>query len=156
MAPTEVDTVYRHTHVHGVVHDENAHAMGGVAGHAGLFSTAADLSRFARMMVNRGATPERRLLGQETVETFTRGQSGSDRALGWQKPTARNIGAPFSASAFGHTGFTGTSLWMDPERDLYVVLLTNRVNPTRAQGGVSDLRRTVHALAVRAAAAGAL
>lgn len=151
IAPTEVDTVYRHTHVHGVVHDENAHAIGGVAGHAGLFSTAEDLSRFAGMMLAGGQGPQVRVLRPGTVSEFTTGIPGSDRALGWQKPTTRNIGAPFTESAFGHTGFTGTSLWMDPELDLYVVILTNRVNPTRAQGGISELRRAVHALAVRAA-----
>ena len=161
IAPTEVDTVYRFTHVHGQVHDENAWAMGGVAGHAGLFSTAPDLARFAHMMLRAGWVGETRVLRPATVAGFTGRQEGTDRALGWDArdhgdaeergdPGPAGIDAPFSASAFGHTGFTGTSLWIDPARDLYVILLTNRVNPTRAQGGITDLRRAVHAWAVRA------
>lgn len=150
IAPTEVDTVYRHVHVRGVVHDENAHAMGGVAGHAGLFSTASDLSRFAGMLLDGGRLGEVRVLRPGTLAGFTGRRPAAERALGWDLRSPSGVGAPLSDVAFGHTGFTGTSLWVDPEHDLYVVLLTNRVNPTRAQGGIGELRRTVHALAARA------
>lgn len=180
IAPTEVDTVFRHVHVHGQVHDENAWAMGGVAGHAGLFSTAHDLARFAHMLLrageagpNRGEDAEgpewRRVLSPGVVARFTTRQPGTQRGLGWDvrevlQPDSAGpdraipdsaydgIDAPFTVSAFGHTGFTGTSLWVDPDRDLYVILLTNRVDPTRAQGGITELRRAVHEWAVRAVA----
>jgi beta-glucosidase-like glycosyl hydrolase/CubicO group peptidase (beta-lactamase class C family) len=170
IAPTEVDTLWRGgLHVRGVVHDENADAYGGVSGHAGLFSSARDLAAFAQFMLDRGvagACPPategapclaehqggRRLIRRETVESFTRRQSsGSSRALGWDTPGDRSsAGDFFTASAFGHTGFTGTSIWIDPELDLFVVLLTNRVSPTRENGRHVPLRRAVHELAARA------
>lgn len=149
-APTEVDTVLRRVHVHGVVHDENAYAMGGVAGHAGLFSSARDLAVFAQMMLNGGRGPGRpetgRILKPETIAEFTvRYDSASSRALGWDTPSpASSAGDYLTARAFGHTGFTGTSLWIDPELDLFVVLLTNRVNPTRENQKHTALRRAVH------------
>ena len=144
IAPTEVDLVYRNVHVHGVVHDENAHAMGGVAGHAGLFSSVRDLARFARSMLVEAVPAE-----PSTIQRFTTRQPDSERALGWDAAAGTTIAEPFSSSAYGHTGFTGTSLWIDPERDLYVVLLTNRVNPTRDGTGIGALRAAVHRLAVR-------
>ncbi len=146
IAPTEIDTVFRHTHVHGMVHDENAYAMGGVAPHAGLFSSARDLAIFSQMMLNGGFYGEVRLLEPATVRHFTRRQSAaSSRALGWDTPSARSsAGDYFSAASFGHTGFTGTSLWIDPTQDLFVVLLTNRVNPTRDNSAHVALRRAVH------------
>ncbi|MGK7310685.1 MAG: glycoside hydrolase family 3 N-terminal domain-containing protein [Candidatus Longimicrobiales bacterium M2_2A_002] len=157
IAPTELDTVFRRTHVHGQAHDENAWAMGGIAGHAGLFSTAPDLARFAHMLLRAGQAGETRVLSPDVVAGFTTREPGTGRALGWdahdpgdRDEDARAIEAPFSDAAFGHTGFTGTSLWIDPARDLYVILLTNRVNPTRAQGGIGALRRAVHEWAVRA------
>jgi beta-N-acetylhexosaminidase len=151
IAPTEVDTVLRHTHVHGVVHDENAYAMGGVAGHAGLFSTASDLARFAHQLLRSIEDPAGPLLvSPGTVTRFTRRAHGATRALGWDAaPGSGGIGRALSATAFGHTGFTGTSLWIDPERDVFVVLLTNRVNPTRDGTGIAELRRTVHELVAR-------
>lgn len=152
IAPTEVDTVFRHTHVRGVVHDENAYAMGGVAGHAGLFSSARDLSRFAAMLLGGGRLGEVRLLRPETVARFTTRGAGADRALGWDVRTPEGIGAAFGESSYGHTGFTGASVWVDPERSLFVVLLTNRVNPTRDGGGIGALRRTVHEIVARARA----
>ena len=146
IAATEVDTVYRHTKVHGVVHDENAYAMGGVAGHAGLFSSARDLAAFAGMMLAGGSAGVDRLLSEETVELFTRRYDDSaSRALGWDTPSDdSSAGDYFSAGAFGHTGFTGTSIWIDPELDIYVVLLTNRVNPTRANRKHVAVRRAIH------------
>jgi beta-N-acetylhexosaminidase len=148
IAPTEIDTAFRNVHVHGVVHDENAYIMGGVAGHAGLFSTASDLARFARHLLR--AMDEEGALGVTTpvVREFTTRDPATGRAVGWDAaPGSGRIAEALSARAFGHTGFTGTSLWIDPERDLYVVLLTNRVNPTREGAGIQDLRRRIHALA---------
>lgn len=154
IAPTELDRVYRMTHVHGVVHDENAYAIGGVAGHAGLFSSARDLARFAQLLLDGGAirddaqktdAPPRRLLRPETVRAFTTPAAPYDRALGWDTPTNNSsAGKHFSPSSFGHTGFTGTSIWIDPDRDLFVVFLTNRVNPTRANQRHVALRRALH------------
>lgn len=146
IAPTEVDTVFRGQHVHGVVHDENAYAMGGVAGHAGLFSSARDLAVFAQMLLNGGSVDGVRLLDSATIDRFTRRQKpGSSRALGWDTPSEHSsAGDYFSASSFGHTGFTGTSIWIDPERDVFVVLLTNRVNPTRENQRHVEFRRDVH------------
>lgn len=148
IAPTEVDTVFRHTHVHGVVHDENAYAMGGVAGHAGLFSTAPDLARFAEQLLRSLDGGGSRPAGQATAARFTTRQPDVARALGWDAaPGSGGIARALSPRAFGHTGFTGTSLWLDPDLDLYVVLLTNRVNPTRDGTGIAELRRTIHSLA---------
>jgi CubicO group peptidase (beta-lactamase class C family) len=154
IAPTEIDTIYRGYHVHGEVHDENAHAYGGVAGHAGLFSTATDLSRFARMMLRGGVTDgEERVIEAATVERFTtRQMEASSRGLGWDTPSGANSSAGrwMTASAFGHTGYTGTSIWVDPELDLFVIVLTNRVNPTRANTRHTSMRREVANLAVQA------
>ncbi|HEY0673623.1 MAG TPA: serine hydrolase [Longimicrobiales bacterium] len=145
IAPTEIDTLFRRQHMHGRVHDENAFAIGGVAGHAGLFSSARDLARFAQMMLNGGQLDGRRFLRPETISLFTRRPNeNSSRALGWDTP-ARNSSAGdfFTAAAFGHTGFTGTSMWMDPQTQLFVVLLTNRVNPTRENQKHIPLRRAL-------------
>jgi CubicO group peptidase (beta-lactamase class C family) len=169
IAATEVDTVWRGTLVWGRVHDENADAMGGVAGHAGLFSTALDVSVFARMMLNGGEAPACtpgavvgepcpvaraeavRLLDPSLVRTFTtRYDDTSSRALGWDTPAGRSsAGDYFTSSAFGHTGFVGTSLWIDPELDLWVVLLTNRVHPSRENEKHVPFRRELHDAAAR-------
>jgi CubicO group peptidase (beta-lactamase class C family) len=144
IAATEVDTVYRHRLVHGVVHDENACSLAGVAGHAGLFSSARDLAVFAQMMLNGGEYGGVRIVGQNTIARWTARQGRSSRALGWDTPTPRSTaGRYFSPRSFGHTGFTGTSIWMDPERGIFVVLLTNRVNPTRANTRHEPLRRAI-------------
>jgi CubicO group peptidase (beta-lactamase class C family) len=142
IAPTEFDP-WRQRLVRGEPHDENAFALGGVAGHAGLFSSAADLARFARMYLNGGELDGRRVVRGDVLARFTRVQDPalSRRALGWETPTGGNsAGHRMSARAFGHTGFTGTSLWMDPERDVFVVLLTNRVNPTRQNTRIGAVR----------------
>lgn len=146
IAPTEVDTIFRGIHVHGVVHDENAYAIGGVAGHAGLFSTALDLSVFAQSFLDGGMSEDVGIVSDSVLRLFTkRHDSSSSRALGWDTPSGRSsAGDYFTSSAFGHTGFTGTSIWIDPELDLFVVLLTNRVNPTRDQQKHIPLRRAVH------------
>ena len=153
IAPTENDP-WRRRVVQGEVHDENAFAMGGVAPHAGLFSTAGDLARFARMMLNGGVLDGRRIVSRETVELFTRraGITNSDRALGWDTKSAEgsSAGALFSPRSFGHTGFTGTSMWIDPDRQLYVILLTNRVQPTRENHLIREVRPAVADAVVRA------
>ncbi|HSJ08874.1 MAG TPA: serine hydrolase, partial [Longimicrobiales bacterium] len=145
IAPTEIDTVFRKRHIRGQVHDENAFALGGVAGHAGLFSSARDMAIFAQLMLNRGFFGGQRYFDPATVELFTRRQDrGSSRALGWDTPEGiSSAGAYFSASSFGHTGFTGTSIWIDPDREVFVVLLMNRVNPTRDNQRHVPLRRDV-------------
>ncbi len=170
VATTEIDADYRGYHVHGVAHDENAYASGGVAGHAGLFSSARDLAVFTQMMLDRGvAGPCRadRLSGLPChrprfapvaifapgqVDRFTRRQSPeSSRALGWDTPSDRSSsGDYFSARSFGHTGYTGTSIWIDPTQELAVALLTNRVNPTRDNLRHIPLRREVHDRVARA------
>lgn len=152
IAPTAQDTTFRHRLLRGEVHDANAGRFDGVSGHAGLFSNAADLSRFAAMLLNGGAWDTVQLIRSETIAEFTRRQDlppGSSRALGWDTPdeprtTGSSAGMRLSERAFGHTGFTGTSLWMDPERDLFIVLLTNRVNEP---DGTLAIRRVRHQLA---------
>jgi hypothetical protein len=115
------------------VHDENAYALGGVAGHAGLFSTANDLAVFAQMMLDGGVYDSTRIIADSTIALFTKRASGT-RALGWDTcGGSGSCGKYLGADAYGHTGFTGTSLWIDPERDMFVVLLTNRVHDARAK-----------------------
>ena len=152
IAPTEFDP-WRQRKIHGEVHDENAFMLGGVSGHAGLFSTAGDLARFARMMLAGGTLDGVRVLRASTIAQFTAVQDPglSPRALGWETPSGRNsAGTRMSARAFGHTGFTGTSLWMDPEAGVFVILLSNRVNPSRQNTRIG-LVRTALADAVMAA-----
>lgn len=116
--------------IQGEVHDGNAWAIGGVAGHAGLFSSVRDLAVFAQMLLNGGWYGDTRILRAETIARWTAPQGpGSSRALGWDTPSGRSSAGRFTGPrAFGHTGFTGTSLWVDPERGLFIVLLTNRVH----------------------------
>ncbi|MGZ8414711.1 MAG: serine hydrolase domain-containing protein [Gemmatirosa sp.] len=152
IAPTEFDP-WRQRKVHGEVHDENAFMLGGVSGHAGLFSTAADLARLARAYLNGGTLDGARVFAPATIGQFTRAQDTtiSRRALGWETPTGGNsAGHYLSRRAFGHTGFTGTSLWIDPERGVYVVLLTNRVNPTRQNTRIGGVRVALANEAMRA------
>jgi CubicO group peptidase (beta-lactamase class C family) len=131
IAPTEVSPP-RGYPIRGEVHDENAFALGGIAGHAGLFSTAADLSIYAQMLLNGGEYGGVRVIADSTVRLFTARAAGT-RALGWDTCNQRgSCGSLMGANAFGHTGFTGTSLWLDPERDMFVLLLTNRVHAARA------------------------
>ena len=170
IAATELDTLWRHEMVWGRVHDENADAMGGVAGHAGLFSSAVDLSVFARMMLNDGVAPACvpgdpvgepcpvarpnpvRVVDPEVLHLFTRRwDAESSRGLGWDTPSEGSSGGDYvTPDAFGHTGFTGTSIWMDPDLDIWIILLTNRVHPTRANQKHIALRRAVADAAVLA------
>jgi beta-N-acetylhexosaminidase len=148
IAPTEYDATFRKRLVWGEVHDENAWAMGGVAGHAGLFSTAGDVSVFAQMMLNGGIYAHKRLLNRATIQMFTtRDQIGdSARALGWDVVVepGSSAGKYLSPQAYGHLGFTGTSIWIDPTKDLFVILLTNRVNPTRENEKIREVRPALH------------
>jgi serine-type D-Ala-D-Ala carboxypeptidase len=142
VAPTEIDSL-RGGLVIGKVHDERAYYAGGVAAHAGLFSTAEDLARFATMLLHGGAIDTVRVLRAETLGRFTAfADSGRhNRALGWQKAPAAWSGSQLSSKAFGHTGFTGTSILIDPVLDVYVILLSNRVNPTRNNPRIGGVRR---------------
>jgi CubicO group peptidase (beta-lactamase class C family) len=152
IAPTEVDP-WRQRHLRGEVHDENAYALGGISSHAGLFSSARDLVRIARMYLNGGTLDGVRFVSPSTVVQFTEIQDSalSHRALGWETPNGSNsAGHLMSKRAFGHTGFTGTSIWIDPERDVFVLLLTNRVNPTREHRGITAVRVAVADATMRA------
>jgi beta-glucosidase-like glycosyl hydrolase/CubicO group peptidase (beta-lactamase class C family) len=147
IAPTENDTAFRKEQIRGEVHDENAWAMDGVAGHAGMFATARDLAAFAQMMLNGGIYAHHRLLKRATVEEFTEAQdvSAKTRTLGWMAPTENSSSGHYlSKESYGHTGFTGTSIWIDPKKDLFVVLLTNRVYPTRENNKLAPLRPQIH------------
>jgi len=144
-APTELD-LWRGRLLQGEVHDENAWALGGIAGHAGMFGTAEAVGAFARGVL-KGMSGESTFAGPETFARFARKSSvpGSSRALGWDTmlPTS-SCGTRMSPRAIGHTGFSGTSLWIDPELDLYVVLLTNRVHPARDNNAIQPVRRALH------------
>jgi CubicO group peptidase (beta-lactamase class C family) len=147
IAPTENDATYRKHLLRGEVHDENAFSMGGVAGHAGMFATAPDLAAFCQMLLNGGSYAHQRLLNRSTVVQFTEPQAfaASARTLGWMVPTADSTsGRYFSVHSFGHLGFTGTSIWIDPDRQLFVILLTNRVYPTRANDKIAAVRPAIH------------
>lgn len=150
VVPTEIADGYRTKLIHGQVHDENAHSLGGVAGHAGLFSTAEDLAVFSQMMLNGGAYGWMRIFKEETVKLFTSRANvveGSSRCLGWDSPDGKASGGVFlSDSSYGHTGYTGTSLWIDPENQMFVILLTNAVHPNRSwkQPKYYDWRQRIH------------
>ena len=152
VAPTELVSP-RGYPVHGQVHDENAHALGGVAGHAGLFSTASDLAVFAQMMLNGGAYDGVRVFADTTVTLFTRRTAGH-RALGWDTADGDGgAGRYLTPRAYGHTGFTGTSMWIDPDRQMFVILLTNRVHAAKAKHPgkvISDVRADLSDAAVLA------
>ena len=146
IAPTEIDP-WRGRLLVGEVHDENAAALGGIAGHAGLFGTAAAVGSYARhlLQVLDGRAGVFRRVTLEAFVTRRADIPGSSRALGWDTmlPTS-SCGTKMSARAFGHTGFTGTSLWIDPEQDVYVALLTNRVHPNRSNEAIRQVRPAVH------------
>ena len=149
-APTERDRAWRGRVLQGEVHDEAASVMGGVAGHAGLFSTAEDLATFGFLLANGGEANGARLFRRTTLDAFTRPvplRGTYPMALGWMvRPTDggySSSGSLFGPRSFGHTGFTGTSIWVDPDQDLFVVLLTNRVHPTRRTRGIREARAAV-------------
>jgi len=151
IAPTEQDK-WRGRRLIGEVHDENCWALGGAAGHAGLFGTAEAVGDFARTVLGALAGRHTTLASVTTIRHFvTRGSIPGSRALGWDTmlPTS-SCGTELSRSSFGHTGFTGTTLWIDPERGIYIVFLTNRVNPSRDNTAIHQIRPALHDAIVRA------
>lgn len=149
IAPTDMNPP-RGYRLRGEVADENAYALGGVAGHAGIFSTASDISVFAQMMLNGGEYNGVRIVADSTIALFTRRAAGT-RALGWDTADGDGgSGSYLSGNSYGHTGYTGTSLWIDPDREMFVVLLTNRVHDPRARRPakvISDVRADLSDLA---------
>jgi CubicO group peptidase (beta-lactamase class C family) len=155
VAPTEVDTYWLKTGVAvcGRVHDENAAVLGGVSGHAGLFSTASDLAILLQMLLDGGTYGGKHYINESTIRLFTQRQSEkSSRGIGWDMKSLKNswAGSLMSNKTFLHTGFTGTSVAVDPERNLIVVFLTNRVNPSRTFQKIFDVRPKLHDAVVRA------
>jgi len=153
IAPTEFDKELRHRLIQGEVHDENAYAIGGVSGHAGVFSTSPDLAVFCQMLLNGGIYAHRRILRRATIAEFTAPQAlaKNTRTLGWVVPAeGGSSGHYFSSRSYGHTGFTGTTIWIDPDRQLFVVLLTNRVHPTRENHKIAEVRPAVHDAVMKA------
>jgi CubicO group peptidase (beta-lactamase class C family) len=148
--PTERQQPIRPYVIQGEVNDENAFVMGGVAGHAGCFATVLDVASFAECMLRE----EESLFNRHTVQLFTQRQSsppGSSRALGWDTPSAPSqSGTYFSRKSFGHLGYTGTSLWIDPTRQLSVTLLTNRTWPDRGSQAIKSVRPAFHDAVVEA------
>jgi len=148
--PTADDRTFRHRIIQGEVQDENASVLGGIAGHAGLFSTAEDLALFAHAMLNGG----RPILRSSTVELFSRRESvpeGTSRALGWDTRSAPSqSGKSFSSRSFGHLGYTGTSLWIDPDRQLSITLLTNRTWADYQNQAIKQVRPAFHDAVIEA------
>lgn len=148
--PTENDQAFRKRIIQGEVNDENAWVMGGVAGHAGMFASAVDTSAFAECLLKGGGS----FVKPATVALFTRREEtplGTSRALGWDTPShPSSSGTRFSPTSFGHLGFTGTSLWIDPKRHLSVTLLTNRTWPDRSSQQIRVVRPLLHDAIVEA------
>ena len=147
--PTEEDTTVRHRRIQGEVQDENAWALKGVGGHAGLFSNVPDLLRFAGGILNAGveAGPEARFFDPATVEIFSQrqGPEGSSRALGWDTPSEKSSsGIHFSPNSIGHLGYSGCSLWIDLDAGVAVALLTNRTWPDRQSQLIREIRTVSH------------
>lgn len=145
--PTEIDTVYRKKHIQAEAHDERAWYLNGVAGHAGLFSSAYDLSIYAQMLLSEGAYAGNQYLTPEIIKTFSDRQSPiSTRGYGFDHKGEKfsSAGTLTSSSTYGHTGFTGTSMWIDPERNMAIIILTNRTFPYRSYGqNISKIRAAV-------------
>ncbi len=148
--PTVDDRTFRNRIIQGEVHDENASVLGGIAGHAGVFATSQDVAIFAHAMLNGGKP----LVRPQTLALFTKREtspSGTSRALGWDTPSAPSqSGKYFSARSFGHLGYTGTSLWIDPERQLSVALLTNRTWPDCSSQAIKLVRPKFHDAVIEA------
>jgi len=146
-APTETDNYWRMKTLQGEVHDETSAILNGVAGHAGLFSTADDLAKLMSVLLNKGKINQKIFIQQNTIELFTKRTSKeSTRAIGWdtKSDSGSSAGKYFSKNSFGHTGYTGTSIWADPDRNLFVVFLTNRVYPTRENTKIQKVRPQLH------------
>ena len=166
IVPTEEDFSFRHQPINGTVHDESAIMLGGISGHAGLFSNANDLAKLMQMFLNGGEYGGRRYIEKETLQEFTRVQfpeNNNRRALGFDKPAleykgvSSNTAKDASKASFGHTGFTGTMVWMDPENGLLYIFLSNRVSPSRDNHRLYDLntRTQIQQVLYDAIAAGA-
>ena len=152
IVPTENERFWRKQLLHGHVHDPNAALYGGVAGNAGIFSTTNDLAILAEMLQQKGWYNNKRFLTAETVNKFTAAQSGSHRGLGWNKPSLNTsaFGCAHVAplETYGHTGFTGTCIWIDPVNHLTYIFLSNRVHPTVNNRIYQyGIRRNVHQIA---------
>jgi len=146
-APTETDNYWRMKTLQGEVHDETSAMLNGVAGHAGLFSTADDLAKLMSVLLSKGKIDQKIFIQQSTIELFTKRVSEeSTRAIGWDTKSdlGSSAGKYFSKNSFGHTGYTGTSIWADPDRNLFVVFLTNRVYPTRENTKIQKVRPQLH------------
>jgi len=150
IAPTADDQIFRQRIIQGEVQDENASVLGGVAGHAGVFAPAEDVAAFAHTLLNGG----RPLLRPETIDLFTRRESappGTSRALGWDTPSSPSqSGKHFGPRSYGHLGYTGTSLWIDPDRRLSITLLTNRTWPDCQNQAIKQVRPVVHDAVIEA------
>lgn len=150
IAPTQKDNKWRNQLLHGYVHDESAALLGGVGGNAGLFSSAEDLAVVFQMLLNRGVYGGRRYLQAGTVDLFTSAGHGNHRGLGFDKPGGRRKSFAYSELAspktFGHTGFTGPCVWVDPEHDLIFIFITNRIYPNRYNRAFSrsNIRQRIH------------
>lgn len=145
-AATEI-CLWRNTLLEGVVHDENAYMMGGIAGHAGLFGSAGSLHiLLSSLLSDFYGSPSINLFGKDLLHTFFKHQKGTDKALGFETPSLADssCGDYFSKRSVGHLGFTGTSFWMDIKRNIIVILLTNRVHPSRKNDKIKFFRPKVH------------
>ncbi len=153
IAPTENDKKFRKQIVKGVVHDETSYLLKGVSGHAGVFSNVSDLSNFMKMIMNYGKYNGNIFIKEKTIELFTKRFSHlSSRAFGWDTKTVGGYSASgnlFSKNSFGHTGFTGTSIWCDKDRNLCVIFLTNRTFPSRENRKIVEVRANLHDAVVR-------
>lgn len=151
IAPTELDNYWRMKQIHGEVHDETAYLLNGVAGHAGLFSSAYDISILLQMILQKGFYQGRRFIDSQVVELFTkRFSESSSRALGWDTKSDQNsAGKLLSNNSIGHTGFTGTSCWIDKDRNLIIIFLSNRVYPTRENTKIINFRPLLHDAVVK-------
>jgi CubicO group peptidase (beta-lactamase class C family) len=151
IAPTEITNDYRKTPIKGTVHDPNAALLGGVAGHAGLFSNAWDLVKLLQMNLNKGFYEDSRFFSPQTIDLFIKKQSTiSHRGLGWNKPSTDDgsVSQYASPSTYGHTGFTGTAVWVDPEKELIYIFLSNRVYPSAENNKIikNKTRKRIHDL----------
>ena len=148
IVPTEFDDYFRNRLLQGEVHDENAYILNGISGHAGLFSTSNDIAKMSQMFLNNGVLYGRRHLKSNIIKNFIKRENHNyDRAIGWDTPSRNgnsSAGDYFSDTTYGHLGFTGTSMWIDPEKEIIVILLSNRVHPTRNKKGIYKFRRDFH------------
>jgi beta-N-acetylhexosaminidase len=146
--PTENDTIYRHKLIQGEVHDERAYYLDGVAGHAGLFSNVADLAKFSHLLMNGGTYGGKRYIKESTIKQFTERQEPHNlRGIGFDLKSLvgfSSAGSRATTNTYGHTGFTGTSFWIDPERNIAVIILTNRTYPYRGSAsGIAGIRASI-------------